>query len=386
MRLKTYFASGVDAAISLARTELGDDALLVHSKKASGEGAALGAYEVVFAAPDALAPSAAGAAGVVLPNALVNHQRSTRTASESGEDLTALREAVEMTLRLARRSEALLTAQYRTAPDLADLTSVLDDAGFTGAFQARFLGQLQSASNPGSSSVRGRAVQWLQRQVRTAHHFGAQGATRKCVALIGPAGAGKTSSLVKIAARVGLTGRRPSQILALDAERIAGVEVARAYAGILGIGFQSLDSTHALAQAMAEHANKDLILIDTPGLTASAAGSEQEMASFFAARKDIDKHLVLPATASATTLLRYVNGFSGFSPDKLLFTRLDEVDGRLGSVVETAIESGIPLSFCGTGPTVPDDFEEANPASYCERMLPLWLNSPVPAQSKQAAA
>jgi flagellar biosynthesis protein FlhF len=197
---------------------------------------------------------------------------------------------------------------------------------------------------------------------------------------------GKTLSLVKIAARFGVTTRRPAQILSLDTERIAGIETARAYAAILGIGFQPLDSTHALSQALAEHANKDLILIDTPGMTASTALAEKETAAFFAARKEIDKHLVLPATASSPTLLGYVNGFHGFAPDKLLFTRLDEIDGRLGPLLETAIESGIPLSYCSTGPSAPDDLEEARPATYCERVLPTWLNEPAPARSKQAAA
>ncbi len=384
MRLKTYFASGVDAAIQLARTELGDDALLVHSKKTSGEAAEAGAYEVVFAMPDP-GPAAEGAATGGIAEARTGESHAAPAQRERNEDLAGLREAVEMTLRLARRSEALLTAQYRGVAELADLASVLEEAGFSGSFRIRCLEHLQNSASP-ASPVRGRAGQWLQRQMRMQHTLGTPGSGRKCVALLGPAGAGKTLSLVKMAARFGVTGRRPAHILSLDTERIAGIEVARAYAGILGIGFQALDSTHALSQALAEHANKDLVLIDTPGMSASAADAEREMASFFAARKDIDKHLVLPATASSGTLLRYVKGFNGFAPDKLLFTRLDEVDCGFGPLIETAIESGLPLSFCGTGPSAPDDFEEAHPALYCERMLPLWLNAPVPAQSKQAAA
>ncbi len=49
MRLKSYFAGTVESAICLARQEMGEDAMLVNSRKALPEARHLGLYEVVFA-------------------------------------------------------------------------------------------------------------------------------------------------------------------------------------------------------------------------------------------------------------------------------------------------------------------------------------------------
>ncbi len=376
MRLKTYFSSGVEAAIHLARTELGPEAMLVHSKKTTGEGAALGAYEVVFALSNENDQPPAKAPGERIAE-------QPRAEAPPSADLARLREAVEMTLRLTRRSEALLNAQYRLAGEYADLAAVLEEAGFTLDFRIRMLQELRETA---PSAIRSKAVAWLQKQTRSQHQLGKPGAPRKCVVLIGPPGAGKSVTLVKIAAKYGITGRRPAQFLSLDSERIGGADTLKAYAGVLGIGLQVLDSLHGLSQALAEHANKDLILIDTPGLSIQGATQERDLAGFLSGRQDLDKHLVLPATMSTATLKRYIGAYAAFAPDKLLFTRLDEAEERYGPILETAIEAGIPLSLCGAGQRTPEDLETSDPALYCEKILPAWLSPETEEQSKQAAA
>lgn len=378
MRLKTYFASGIDAAMNLARTELGDDALLVHSRRTSGESTALGAYEVVFAstaysvsaeAPHTHAPAAA--------------PKSLPAAPAAGQDeLASLRDAVEMTLRLARRSEALLLAQSRGTGEFAGMDAALEDAGFGCAFRGRVLQEMQNAP---LRNLRTAVAQWMQQRIRVQSAIGKPGSMRRCLAVLGPPGAGKSLSLIKIAARFGVTGRRPAQILSIDTERIGGIEGTRAYANVLGIAFQAVDSTHALAQALAEHANKDLVLIDTPGLTAPAAEIESDLSGFLQARPEIDRHLVLPASASAQTLARTVQGFARFQPDKLLFTRLDEAETRLGPMLEAAIQSGLPVSFTSAGTRTPEDLEDPAVETWCETVLPDWLETG-PRRSKQAAA
>ena len=87
----------------------------------------------------------------------------------------------------------------------------------------------------------------------------------RAVALAGPTGTGKTTMLAKLAVIRGLPQRRPLALVSMDDFRVAGADQLGSYAAILGIGFQALDSLGALAQALAEHRAKRLVLIDTPG-------------------------------------------------------------------------------------------------------------------------
>jgi flagellar biosynthesis protein FlhF len=377
MRLKTYFASGVDAAMNMARAELGPDAMLVHSKRTTPENLELGAFEVVFAIAGDLPvvtpkPTTAGDM-LQVQTPWIDQQAQAVSAIE----LTGLREAVDLTLRLVRRSEALLSAQSKDG-DLADLASALEAAGFSGEFRSKALQGMRGILQEGKESNRSALTNWLLRQTRVQPQLGKPGSPRKCILLAGPPGAGKTSTLVKLAARFGVTGRRPAQILSLDAEKIGAADGLRAYANVLGIGFQLLDSAHALHQSLNEHINKELILIDTPGFTASHAATEREIPDFLTGRNDIDVALVLNATTSASILRQQEASFRAWAPAKLIFTRLDEVGESLGALLETSIESGLPLSFSGTGQNTPEDLEEANAAAYCSRVAPDWLDATSP--------
>src|SRR5262249_25179329 len=77
--------------------------------------------------------------------------------------------------------------------------------------------------------------------------------------LIGPPGAGKTTTLVKLAARYGLAARKPAQIVSADVCRIAAADQLRSLAAILGIGCDVVETPVALAQALEEHRGKELV-------------------------------------------------------------------------------------------------------------------------------
>ena len=362
MRLKTYFATGVDAAMMLARQELGPDAMLVHSKRTVGDAKSLGSYEVVFALEDSVTVSPEGTVSVAdTPHAVADVEVRT--------EIAGLRGVMEQTLRLVRRSESILRSKDPLDDDGADLDGVLADGGFSSELRAR----IQRELGPGPGSIRQRAMLWFQRQFRTNSQLGRPGFARKTIALIGPAGCGKTTTLVKLAARYGVAGRRPAQILSLDAERVGAAECLRLNAGVLGIGFQLLDTIHALSQALAEHAHKDLILIDTPGLSVASIHDCAAIGAFLASRKEIDTHVVLPADASSATLSGSLNRYLAFEPAKVIFTRLDETR-LLGPMVEAAIALRVPLSFLSGGQRVPEDLESADDADILNKVLPLWLD------------
>jgi flagellar biosynthesis protein FlhF len=173
---------------------------------------------------------------------------------------------------------------------------------------------------------------------------------------------------VKLAARYGLALRRPAQILTVDVHRIAAADQLRSLAGILGIGFEVLETPLALAQAIEEHRSKELILIDTPGLALSELEDGADLACLLASHPRMDTHLVLSASMKPSDLARVAGSYEIFQPRKLLFTRIDETD-RYGALVSEAARRSLPVSFLTMGQRIPDDLEPATKTRLAEMVL-----------------
>lgn len=183
-------------------------------------------------------------------------------------------------------------------------------------------------------------------------------AQRKVVMFVGPPGAGKTTSIVKLAVQLGLEEELPIHLLSLDTFRVAGSEQLSAFGRILGVGFTALLTPEALAEALDEHRDKKLILIDTPGYAAADREDMERTAKFFHNHEEIEVQLVLPATLRTSALRKFTGRFSAFQPSKVVYTHLDEVE-TLGPVVENAIAAGLPISFLADGQSIPQDLHEA---------------------------
>jgi flagellar biosynthesis protein FlhF len=371
----SYFAATVEAAVSQAGKELGEDALLVSSRKASPEARHLGEYEVIFAAAERGPAAGASPAGVPAP------ERWDRVAREVSD----LRRQIERTATTLARAAALAVGGPHSGPGFAEAVAELAAAevdpelaheiaegarrrclGERSVPVPRNSGRLAPPIDP--SRVRAALAAEIADRIEVDATLGRPGASRRVVALAGPPGSGKTATLVKLAASYGLAARRPAHILSLDTARIAAAEQLRVCAGILGIGFQVLENASSLAQALEEHRHKELILIDTPGLGPQDLDNSLDLALAVATHPEMDTHLVLTATMKNADLMHAVDRFEIFRPAKLIFTRLDETEAY-GSILSLAARTGKPVSFLTAGQRIPEDLE---PASR-ERIVDLLL-------------
>jgi flagellar biosynthesis protein FlhF len=316
-----------------ARRELGEDALLVNARPSTPETRRLGAYEVVFG----VAPRTAEPLSPAAPIAGNGVDRLSQDVADLRREI----ERMAMTMRGQRNTR---DENPQHAPELDRLAAQeLDD-------------DLIQAVAHGSQ---------LAELFQTDATLGRPGSERKIVALVGPPGTGKTTTLTKLAARYGLASRRPAQILSADVYRIAAADQLRSLASILGIGCDVLETPVGLAQSIEEHRHKDLILIDTPGLAPCEMEDGATLAKLLSSHPEIDVHLVLPATMKRADLARTADRYSIFSPAKLLFTRLDET-ATYGALVSEAARLSLPISFLSTGQQIPDDLEPATQERLAE--------------------
>jgi flagellar biosynthesis protein FlhF len=347
MRLKSYFSGTVEAAMELAHKELGEDALLINARPSTPETRGLGAYEVVFGVP---------------PKGEVD------AMAKPAENKTSLRNTV------LANAPARAAATDSLAQDVADLKREIERMAQSFRGAGMFAPQITPAAGSGNSALYNLLIEneldaTLARQVAEGTPLedlfeidptlGRRGATRGVVALVGPPGVGKTTTLAKLAARFGLTSRKPAYILSADVYRIAAAEQLRSLSAILGIGFDIVETPVALAQSLEEHRGKDWVFIDTPGLAAGEMEDGADLAQLLATHPEIDTHLVLSASMKPSDLARVIDRYAIFQPKKLLFTRLDETD-RYGALVSEAVRRSLPISFLATGQQIPDDLEPAS--------------------------
>ncbi len=361
MRLKSYFAPTVEAAVEQARKELGPDAVIVESRKAPAEARALGAYEVVCAL---LAP------GEESPAALVAELGRIENPRPGLPDLLS-RELAQLRRQIQELRQALWRPPHsRESADRPDpLWDLLVEADVDPGLARQILeGAGPSLAHAASAEARAELAAQLERRLQAAPELGREGARPRVVALVGPPGAGKTTTLVKLGAWFGIRRQLRLYIISTESERVAGAEPLRTYASILGAGFQMVDTSGALAQALEEHRNRDLVLLDTRGFSPADRQEAAEVASWLCRHPELDVHLVLPATGRTADLLFAVERFEVFRPSKLIFTRLDEAVS-LGSLFSVAALTGKPVSFLGTGQSIPEDLEPASVPRIVEGVL-----------------
>jgi flagellar biosynthesis protein FlhF len=188
------------------------------------------------------------------------------------------------------------------------------------------------------------------------------------IALIGPTGVGKTTTIAKLAAQVVCRLRRRVVMVTLDTYRIAATEQLRIYAEIIGAGYHVAHSVRELDTLVRRHSGGATVLIDTAGRSPSDLSDEMELGSYLRECDDLLKMLVLPATTHPVDAHAAVRQFSLFGPNQLILTKMDETT-RPGAAVSVAGDSGLPLAYLCSGQRVPEDLERATPLSFAARVV-----------------
>src|ERR1035438_10216233 len=246
MKIKSYYSRTVEDAMAAARQEMGPDAMLVNSRKAPPEVRHLGEYEVVFAnVAGAVAPAEAtlklpGERSQAIPvfQAPAGDRLSTEVA-ELKRELEGMRHAITRT--------AYAPAQWiGVSQDLSDAYAMLTAAELSAELAREIVqaagDRLNGHRLPPGRSTPGADAPAFQRALTeeissrftTEGTLGRSPATPRIVALVGPPGSGKTTTLVKLAVNYGLAARRPVLLLSIDTHRVAAADQLRSTQGTLG--------------------------------------------------------------------------------------------------------------------------------------------------------
>jgi flagellar biosynthesis protein FlhF len=190
------------------------------------------------------------------------------------------------------------------------------------------------------------------------------------VALVGPTGVGKTTTIAKLAANYRLREKQRVGLITVDTYRIAAVEQLRTYADIIDLPMEIVSTPREMHQAVARMADLDLILMDTAGRSPRDEVKIQELKSLLGEAAPDEVHLVLSSVASAASLVKTAEQFAAVGTTSLVLTKLDEA-ASLGNLLTLVRGSGLPLSYLTHGQNVPDDIAAADSRKLARAILGL---------------
>jgi flagellar biosynthesis protein FlhF len=179
-------------------------------------------------------------------------------------------------------------------------------------------------------------------------------------AVVGPTGAGKTTTVAKLAARfVVRHGAENLALLTTDGYRIGGQEQLRIYGKILGVAVHAVKDAEDLKRTLAELKNRKLILIDTVGLSQRDKSLGDQLSLFENCGTEVKRLLLLNATSHGDTLNDVVKAYRGKGLTGCIISKLDEA-ATLGAALDVAIRHSLKLFYATNGQRVPEDLLVAN--------------------------
>jgi flagellar biosynthesis protein FlhF len=176
-----------------------------------------------------------------------------------------------------------------------------------------------------------------------------------CV-FIGPTGAGKTTTIAKLAAKYAIHEKAKVGLVTADAYRIAAHEQIKTYSDILEVPLKTIYKPDEITDALAELDDADIVLVDTPGKSPNDKTHAAEIASIIEKSGASEVFLVVSAATGYRSCAMVADQYRFVHDFKVLLTKLDETPTG-GMYLNARALTGQPLSYVTTGQSVPDDIE-----------------------------
>lgn len=391
MDVRTYRAATMQEALALVRRDLGPEAAVLHTREVQTTrlfGLVRGGrlIEVTASAgvnvPSRLPPRnrntygppsgyAAGGASVAPPAPPPQHhpqEPSPRPMAPPPQhrpaepDVQSQLSHLQMVVgELCRRTQS--GSRLEWPESLFRLFTRLLDADVPEDFARGMIERLRSQCPPAqlenAASAGVQLVRMMETEFRVAGPIRVEPGRRRLVALVGPTGVGKTTTIAKLAANFRLREKRRVGLITVDTYRIAAVEQLRTYAEIIDLPMQVVATPREMRDAAARMSGLDLVLLDTAGRSPRDEAKLQELEAFLSEAAADEVHLVLSSVAGVKTLQTTAAQFAALGTTALVLTKLDEASG-VGHVLPVLRACGLPLSYLTTGQKVPDDIETAD--------------------------
>ncbi|MFI4891049.1 MAG: flagellar biosynthesis protein FlhF [Steroidobacterales bacterium] len=354
MKIKRYTASSMRLALAQVRADQGTEAVILSSRRIQ-EGIEVVAavdYDETLIAPaaPAPAPTAAPSPTMSAPARAAAPLAADPVLAGMKSELQSLRYLLESELASLSWNDKRMRdpLQVRVLEDLVALDIAPDVARALAALAPK------RTSVPDLANF---SLALLARHLPVARDVTCtEGGV---VAIVGPTGVGKTTTIAKLAARWALRHRSEDlAIVSTDGYRIGAREQLQTYARILGAPLYAADSGRELAQMLERLRSKKLVLIDTAGVGPRDARLAEQLATLRQGAPRAHVFLALPAQGEAHALQEITTAFASLAPKACILTKVDEA-ASFGAAMSTALRHRLPIAYLCNGQRVPEDVHSA---------------------------
>jgi flagellar biosynthesis protein FlhF len=372
MKIKRFFAADVRSAMRMVREELGEDAVILSNRRVNGGIEIISAIdydenalrrEVQQEAVREPQPQEAPAVSQHKPEIIWSQEP---TLLEMRGEIKTLRGLLENQLAGLTQQEQQLRNpfHYELKQRLARLglgstlaNELLDSLPIDGGEEElwrRLLGKI--------------AVKLSVTDDDILTHGGA-------VALVGPTGVGKTTSVAKLASRFVMRhGARSVALISTDSYRIGAHEQLKAYARILDVPIRFANDAGSLQAALDHFCDKRLVLIDTAGMSQRDLRLSSQFSVLKGESDRVRTYLVASATSRLSGLNEVVRGFEGVDLQGCILTKMDE-STCLGHALDVVIRHQLPVAYVSDGQRVPEDLQPARAHTLVSRAVAVMQES-----------
>jgi flagellar biosynthesis protein FlhF len=393
MQVKTFEAVSFKDAVKAVKQEFGNDAVILSTREKNAEGRPNVKIVEVTAAAANSSRSIAGASTNAAPsNNLANNARIDAAMERVEKRIDSL----ESRLPSARRLENLEGSvqdlkllllevlrqnnsgvEQSLHPAASEVIRMLRHGGIDETLLSKLANNLSKLSAPKADSstsaetwYRDHAIRWMLKQISISPRWETLPGGQSIHCLVGPPGAGKSTLLCKLAAQFSVREKRKVLIVSYDAVRLAASEQLRVYAKVLDIRFAAIQQPTDLPETLAKNQDCDLVLVDTTGRPVKQVKILEDLQQLKSNTPAIEFHLVLSAAEKSSVLDSAVRMYSNLGLRSLAFNKLDE-SWQFADAFNIGAKWGVPLSFFGTGPELPDDIERASRERVVEQIFGL---------------
>lgn len=370
MKIKRYFAPDIRQAIRKVRDEQGPDAVILSNRKVDGGVEIVAAVDYdgfladIGAEPRAGAPAARPAAGRVEREEMIPE---ASRADASGDPIAAMgRELQSLRGMLEHQLSGLAWGELgRRHPQRVLLIRKLRELGLSAALAQKIGNEIPE--QPDMERV------WRQALALLAHYLPVTNddilTHGGVIALVGPTGVGKTTTVAKLAARALLRhGPKSVALVTADDQRIGAHEQLRIYGQILDLPVRVARDHQSLAAALAELRHHRLVLIDTAGMSQRDVRLAEQLSLVRAGSPAVKLYLVLAANGQIAALEETVAAFGAARVHGAILTKVDEASS-LGGALSVLSAHGLPTAYVSEGQRVPEDLAPARSHSLVSRCV-----------------